>query len=471
MSASRREFVIAAGALGLASATRQAGAAAGEQLTPEMFGAKGDGRTNDTDAFAALSAHVNARGGGTIVLRPVTYIVGKQSPGGPGQKAFVPVDIIHLKNCTGPITIRGNGAILRCASGLRYGGFDRVTGKPLPDARENLKKENRAEPYWSMIQVQRSSGSIEISDIELDGNLAGMIVGGKYDPRGGMQAGGSGIRLIRNTGPERVSRIRSHHHPQDGMIFKSDINRSNSTVVSDAICDENGRCGGSVLAGANYSFERCRFRRTGRAGIHSSPAAGVDIEAEGSPISNVNFADCEFSDNHGFGLVAGNAKSQKATFTRCKFIGTRNYAAWPHGAGFRFTDCLFVGQIVNVFGDEDPARAAQFVNCIFADDPTLSPTREVFLGRAGPSTIAVLLKSQNVLFSHCHFRLVANGLLPQSRSDVIYADCDMSQRSREPSAPVGTYVGTNTISGNARLEGSVIRGTVTLNGRTVPRNA
>lgn len=323
----------------------------------------------------------------------------------------------------------------------------------------------------SMIQVERCSGSVEISDIELDGNLAGLIVGGKYDRRAGWQAGGSGIRLIRNTGPERLSQIRSHHHPQDGIIFNSDVNRTSSTVVSDATCDENGRCGGSVLAGANYNFERCRFRRTGRAGVPSSPAAGVDIEAESGPIRNVNFSDCEFSDNRGFALVQGTGKSLDATFTRCKFIGTTNYAAWPHRPGIRFSDCLFVGQIVNVFGDVDPARAAQFVNCIFTDDPALSPTRQVFLGRSGPPTIAVLLKSPNVLFSHCHFRLVADGLLPQSRSDVIYADCDMSQRSREPSAPLGTYIGTSTILGNARLEGSVIRGSVTLNGRTVPRNA
>ena len=470
MSASRREFVMAAGAVGLASATRNATAATGDQLTPEMFGAKGDGRTNDTDAFAALSDRVNARGGGTIVLRPVTYIVGKQSRGGPGQKAFVPAGILHLTGCRGPVVIRGNGAIIRCAAGLRYGGFDRATGRPLPDSRENLRPENRAEPYWSMIQVEGCSGSVEISDIELDGNLAGLVVGGKYD-RAGWQAGGSGIRMIRNTGPERLSQIRSHHHAQDGIIFQSDINRTSSTTVSDSACDENGRCGGSVLAGANYNFQRCRFRRTGRAGVPSSPAAGVDIEPEGVPINNVNFTDCEFSDNRGFGLVAGSAKAQNATFTGCKFIGTTNYAAWPHGAGFRFSDCLFVGQIVNVFGKEDPARATQFVNCTFTDDPTLSPTRQVFLGRSGPGTVAVLLKSPNVLFSHCHFRLVANGLLPQSKSDVIYADCDMSQRSVEPSAPLGTYIGTNTIRGNARLEGSVIRGNVTLNGRTVPRNA
>ena len=41
-------------------------------LTPERFGAKGDGVSNDTVAFAALADEVNRRGGGTVVLRKTT---------------------------------------------------------------------------------------------------------------------------------------------------------------------------------------------------------------------------------------------------------------------------------------------------------------------------------------------------------------------------------------------------------------
>src|SRR4051812_45456452 len=49
-----------------------------DALTPEMFGAKGDGATNDSAAFARLAEAITHRGGGTIALRRKTYIVGAQ---------------------------------------------------------------------------------------------------------------------------------------------------------------------------------------------------------------------------------------------------------------------------------------------------------------------------------------------------------------------------------------------------------
>ena len=93
MASTRRQFLAGAAATSLAPAA--ASAAPGETVTPEMFGAKGDGRTNDTRAFAAMSAHVNARGGGTIVLRPVTYVVGEQHPSAASKRtSFAPTNII-----------------------------------------------------------------------------------------------------------------------------------------------------------------------------------------------------------------------------------------------------------------------------------------------------------------------------------------------------------------------------------------
>ena len=158
-----------------------------------------------------------------------------------------------------------------------------------------------------MIHAEECSGSIEISDLELDGNLGRLLVGGRYDKRG-WQAGASGLRLIQNSGPERVSRIHSHHHAQDGMVLTSATDRAASTTVTDAVCELNGRVGCSITGGQNYILDRCRFRRNGKGGMKSAPASGVDIEAERPPVRNVSFSDCEFSDNAGFGLVSGSAK-------------------------------------------------------------------------------------------------------------------------------------------------------------------
>jgi hypothetical protein len=467
MRPTRRQFVggIAASALLPAAAS----GAAGETVTPEMFGAKGDGRTNDTDAFAAMSAHVNARSGGTIVLRPVTYIVGKQRPSTQKRTSFAGSPIIRLTGCRRPIVIRGNGATLRAAAGLRYGRFDATSGKPLPKPpRRDLSSQAR--PYAAMIYISECSGSIEISDIELDGNLKQLWIGGPYG-KGGWEAGGTGMRLRKNSGPERLSRIRCHHQPTDGMMLAPASVRTGPTIVTDVVCEYNGRQGCSITGGSNLAFQRCKFRHTGRAVIHSKPGDGVDIEAEGRPIRNVSFVNCEFSDNWGFGVGAGRkTDSADIRFSGCKFIGTTSNAGWLDRAGMRFSRCQFVGSIVHVYGDADPAQAAQFSDCTFTDDPRLSPTGKVFLGRGKIRAIAQLNRARNVRFSRCNFRLVGEGVLPESGPEVIYSDCTMSQRSAARSSPRGTYLGTTTIRGNANLTGSVIRGKVTLNGQIVPRS-
>ena len=71
ITTTRRDLLLGAGAIAAmpdAAWALQGGAA----VTPEQFGALGDGRTNDSDAFAAMSAFATARGGGEIVLRRTT---------------------------------------------------------------------------------------------------------------------------------------------------------------------------------------------------------------------------------------------------------------------------------------------------------------------------------------------------------------------------------------------------------------
>lgn len=467
MRTTRRNFV--AGTLAIGCAPKAACAAVSQTFTPEMFGARGDGRTNDTRAFAALSAHINKLGGGTIALRPVTYIVGEQSQG--GQLAFTPSDILHLTGCPGPVVIQGNGGKLRAAPGLRYGGFDR-SGRPLPLSRSNLQLSNRAAPYSAMILIERCTGSIDISDIELDGNNGALHVGGQWG-ESGWEAATYGIWLQNIDGPARISSVHSHHHAQDGLIIMPNPNNSGAIFVTDVICDYNARQGCTVSSGRNISFQRCSFRHTGRAPplFKNRPGAGVDVEAERGPIRNVSFSECEFSDNAGFGLVAGSGDSADISFATCKFIGTTNFAAWADKPGMRFNDCLFVGQVTHLYADPNPSRAAQFVGCTFTDDPSLSPTGQVFMaGGFGNNSAAIATPGANVSFRTCHFRMVRGGLLPRS-DGAIYEDCDMSQRSPAPSAPRGRYLGTDMIRGNAHLEGSDIQGQVSVNGQILPRNS
>ena len=99
-----------------------------QTFTPENFGAAGDGVTNDTAAFAQMTAAVIASGGGTVLLQKKTYVVGEHLAAPTPIFSFPPAPIMEFDGCAGPLIILGNGARLRCADGLRFGTFDPLTG-------------------------------------------------------------------------------------------------------------------------------------------------------------------------------------------------------------------------------------------------------------------------------------------------------------------------------------------------------
>ena len=438
--------------------------AASGPITPERFGAVGDGQTNDTAAFARMAAFVNRQGWGEISLRPTTYVVGQQTAIRKSTYAYEPAPILNIIGCSGAITIRGNGARLRCADGLRYGTFDPRTGQATQHPLPYLGSGELASPYQAMINIENCSGPIDISDLELDGNLAGLLIGGPYGDTG-WQIPASGMRFLNNSGSQRISRVSTHHHALDGLYIDSPEGRQSSSYFENVECDYNARQGCSIVGGPNYQFANCGFRHTGKAGLVSAPGAGVDIEAEVRAIRNVRFSGCEFSDNSGPGILADSGDSEGAIFEGCRFIGTTCWSAWPRKPLFRFHSCEFVGSVCNAFGDVDQSRAAQFHDCQFNDDPTLSPTRRVY---DGGFPIADLSDSRNVLFNQCQIKLSDSHVLPWSVL-ALYNDCTMSQVSQKQAYPRGTYTGTNTIEGNVDLYSSTILGVLTVNGQAVPQ--
>ena len=432
-------------------------------LTPEMFGAKGDGRADDSAAFAALSDAINQAGGGTVLLKKQTYIVGVQRIGAKG--VFERARLLEFIGCSRPLVILGNGARLRCADGQRYGTFDR-DGSPVTIPKRGDRTGTSAlTPYRQMIMVSRCGGSIEIRDLELDGNLDAHVVGGRKGDVG-WQIPSIGLVLQENTGSETVVNVLSHRHALDGVYI--DGPRKAMPIVRRQFdrlrADMNGRQGMSIVGGQDYEFSRSSFTRSGRGKISSAPAAGLDIEAErGKAVRNLKFVDCRFEDNRGCGMVADSGDSANVKFTACKFVGTTNWSAWPRKPGFTFERCTFVGSLVNPFGSPDPTLATKFFNCVFRDDPALTSTGQVYLHA---NISAELAHAQNVFFEHATFLLDHDGVLPWSVGP-IWSNCVMTQRSTQKAHTRGTFIGTNRITGPVNLAHSVINGTLVVNGRKV----
>ena len=471
MQLNRRHFLGSAAAGAAIAATPAWSAAA--SFTPEQFGARGDGVTNDTEAFTRMAAAVSARGGGEIVLRKATYIVGRQMKGMAARTgyAFEPAPILDFVGLRGALLIRGNGARLKCADGLRYGTFHPVSGAKTRNPMPYTQGGELATPYRWMIRAENCSGPVEISDLELDGNLKRLQIGGQYGDTG-WQIPAGGIFLHNNSGSEKIARVYSHHHAQDGIQIDG-VDRSRgstaASILEDVRCEYNARQGVSLVGGRGYSFSRCKFNHTGKAGLASAPGAGVDIEAEqGKKVRDISFSNCEFSNNTGAGLVADSGDSEGASFTGCTFVGTTNWSAWPNKLRFRFAGCTFVGAMVHAIGDPRPERATQFHDCTFRDDPALSPTGEIYGGENTSRPIADLPGNENVLFHRCKFLLTHRSVLPWS-VNVIYSDCTLSQRAPAESYPRGTYIGRNTITGRGNIYGSNIVGELIHNGTRIPR--
>jgi hypothetical protein len=471
---SRREFV----GLGLAASTAL-GARAPLDLaptfTPEQFGAIGDGLANDTAAFANLAAAVNDAGGGIVSLRRTIYIVGQQFPTlDSGRRyAFAPAPLLGIAGCTKPVEIRGNGATMRCARGLRFGSFDARSGRVLSPALPFYGWEHRATPYEAMILVRDCRASVTIQDLELDGSLPHLVLGGPWGDTG-WQLPARGLVLSDNHGSELVRNVHAHDHGQDGLMISGPdvpLRSGQSRLIENVRAEHNGRQGCSLIGGSGYVFRRCVFSRSGRGPICSAPGAGFDIEAEGGKkIRSLRFENCRFEDNYGCGLVADIGDSEGATFRDCAFVGTSAWSIWPNKPRFQFTRCTFVGSLCNCYGDDHPERATQFLDCTFTDDPTLAPGRQVFREGRGDGSLANLNEARNVLFKRCRFQAVAGAVLPWS-TGAIYEDCRMEQRrGRSPSYPRGTWAGRSVIAstGEVDLYGSRVIGQVEINGRLWP---
>jgi hypothetical protein len=215
--------------------------------------------------------------------------------------------------------------------------------------------------------------NVKIENIELDGNIAKLNVGGPFGDVG-IQIDNDGI-FIRNSSVVTIQNVYAHHFGRDGILIINQTPQQMKTpsqklVLENCRFEYNGRQGLSWVGGAGLVATNCSFSFTGKSAIYSAPGAGVDFEPNaGYVVTNGVFDRCRFQSNAGTGVLAdeGGANVSKIQLLNCLLLSEKSSALWIESPGFTLIGCAVYGIFYHGYAASAPAEGTRFVRCQFSD--------------------------------------------------------------------------------------------------------
>lgn len=331
-------------------------------VSVKMFGAVGDGVTDDTEALFSLASYINERGGGSYYLPNTGAFYSITNRKGDGDNSFWGHSFLFELDGVDGLMFFGNGTPIKSAAGSKYGAFNPTTG--VAENINNFSIDYAASP--GTVFNFNDCKNVTFYDIEVDGNNQLLDIGGTYGDTG-IQVQNTAFRVVGNSSSIRCYNGRFTYMGLDGIAIKTtadEFSESSSVSFYNCVSEYNGRQGLSLSGGVGMSFYNCKFNHTGKGGINSSPGAGVDIEPElGNAVSGLLMDKCEMINNAGVSALFWDNYdlSSNATFRGCTMWGTTNSALWIQGGvGTLVENCEIHGRIIR-------ANNAEFRRCRIDD--------------------------------------------------------------------------------------------------------
>ncbi|MDP1832129.1 MAG: right-handed parallel beta-helix repeat-containing protein [Geothrix sp.] len=255
-----------------------------------LFGAKGDGVTDDTKAIQKAVDAVGGKGG-TVQVPDGIYLVNALAQSG------------------------RNGIVLRNNMTLRLSGG--AVLKVIP---------NSAQSYTLLAVTSVSHVNI----------VGGTLEGDRSTHIGTAGEGGMGIQ-IQDSQHIVVQGVLARECRSDGFY----ITNTNTDVTFCRVgADHNRRQGMSIVGGTGILVKDSTFSNTG--GI--LPEYGIDIEPNpGETVSHITISGCTFTGNAGGGLAAGPAFVNRASAFVTQLLITGNTFAGNGVGGINPSDGVGVG--------------------------------------------------------------------------------------------------------------------------------
>ncbi|MEP7106544.1 MAG: glycosyl hydrolase family 28-related protein [Ferruginibacter sp.] len=280
------------------------------------FGAVGDGKKDNYQAFVDAAAYASTHENTTINFPAGTYYIAKYR-----KIKNDPIDHIRWENCQGLKLIGEPGTVISM-----NGKFFRPLDYTTTDTHAKKSYTSGLSPFSF-----HNCNNLEIRNIEVTGNVQKTTrLAGIDDNNPSVTESESNLLRFTKCDNVVMDQLYVHHAECDGIMISGDringvwINSTNITATN-VRSFNNGRQGMSVGGLSKGYFKSCEFNSTGFTGGsygRNDPSAGVDIEpGEFHNNDNIKFEDCAFENNFGgHFLCTAPTTTSNITLLNCSVI-------------------------------------------------------------------------------------------------------------------------------------------------------